>query len=251
MTTLQKDESGKCNEGKIAHFFYINLDHRTDRREHIEQQFKRMELHESSEEGGGGVGFERFPAIVPVYDEIQTQRAQSFVDQGLYDTIHITKGPIGCGRSHIATLQLAYERGYPYVCILEDDFELMVSPDVFREQLHKLFADPTFEFDVCMLSYSMTAECEDVQDKPFLKRVLDAHTASGYIVKHAYLPTLIACWTEAVHQLELTGYHWLYAIDMAWKPLQRRDQWYCFTDRIGKQMDGYSDNSYTFIHHVC
>jgi len=54
MTTLQKDESGKCNEGKIAHFFYINLDHRTDRREHIEQQFKRMELHESSEEGGGG-----------------------------------------------------------------------------------------------------------------------------------------------------------------------------------------------------
>ena len=65
MTTLQKDESGKCNEGKISHFFYINLDHRIDRREHIEQQFQRMELHESSEEGGGRSGSRDSPPLYP------------------------------------------------------------------------------------------------------------------------------------------------------------------------------------------
>lgn len=224
-----------------VHIFYINLDHRTDRREHMEKQFDAM--------GMDPTRVERIPGIVPVYDELQTQRAQSFVDQGLYDTIQITKGSIGCGRSHLAALQLAYEREYPYTLILEDDFELQVSPDGFREQMRRLFADPTFTFDVCLLSYNMV-ECEDVPEKPFLQQIRDANNASGYLVKHAYIPSLIKCWTEALYQLKLTGHHWLYAIDMAWKPLQRRDQWYSFTDRIGKQMDSYSDISHIFIQHA-
>ena len=220
-----------------VHIFYINLDHRTDRREHMEAQFQSMDIDANR--------IERIPGIVPVYDEIQTARVQSFVDQGLYDTIQIAKGPVGCGRSHLAALQLAYDRKYPYTLILEDDFELLVSPDVFRARIRQLFADPTFTFDVCMLSYNMD-KCEDMPDRPFLKRVLDAHTASGYLVAREYLPTLIACWTEAIEQLELTGRHWLYAIDMAWRPLQPRDRWYAFTDRIGKQMASYSDNSCQF-----
>jgi GR25 family glycosyltransferase involved in LPS biosynthesis len=222
--------------------FYINLDHRTDRRTHMETQFEAMGIDTSH--------VERIPGIIPVYDEIQTARAQSFVDQGLYDTVQISKGPVGCGRSHIAALKLAYEREYPYILMLEDDFELVVSPDVFRERIQQLFADPTFTFDVCMLSYNME-KCEEVSDKPFLLRVLDAHTASGYLVARDYLPTLIACWTDAVQQLELTGYHWLYAIDMAWRPLQFRDRWYAFADRIGKQMASYSDNSFQFTQYDC
>jgi GR25 family glycosyltransferase involved in LPS biosynthesis len=222
--------------------FYINLDHRTDRREHMEKQFEHMGIDPTQ--------IERFPGIIPVYDEIQTTRVQSFVDRGIYNTVDGSKGILGCTRSHLAVLKLAYAREHSYVLILEDDFELVVSPEVFREKIRQLFADPTFEFDVCMLSYNMP-QSESAPDHPFLTRVSDAQTASGYLVARAYLPTLIACLTNAVEQLELTGSHWLYANDMAWKPLQSRDRWYAFTDRIGKQMDGYSDNRCTFVHYDC
>jgi hypothetical protein len=43
--------------------------------------------------------------------------------------------------------------------------------------------------------------------------------------------------------LENTGMHWIYANDQIWKEYQKKDQWLYFIKRIGKQIDGYSDNS--------
>jgi hypothetical protein len=41
-------------------------------------------------------------------------------------------------------------------------------------------------------------------------------------------------------------HHWLYAIDVAWKKLQKRDLWYCFNPRLGKQGPSYSDYGNTY-----
>jgi len=73
----------------IDRIFYINLYHRTDRKQEIETEFENQ----------GITNYERFPAIH-----------------------HPTIGGVGCGRSHIEVLRIAKERGYKCVMILEDDF---------------------------------------------------------------------------------------------------------------------------------
>jgi hypothetical protein len=78
-----------------------------------------------------------------------------------------------------------------------------------------------------------------------------AQTASGYIVHSRYYDTLIQLYEWAIPLLEQTGQHWVYANDVVWKELQTRDKWYCFSQRIGRQLDGFSDNAGRFIQYDC
>jgi hypothetical protein len=70
---------------------YINLDHREDRKWQVVSQFTEL----------GWTNFERFPAV------------------------KTTNGAVGCGISHIKCLELALERGWDMVTIIEDDFKLV------------------------------------------------------------------------------------------------------------------------------
>ena len=224
----------------IDRVFYINLDQRQDRKTHIESQ-----LHTC----GFASLMERFPGIVHEYDQAGEQRAQRFVHQGWYNNVTHSKGIIGCTKSHLEIYRMAKQRSYQYVMILEDDFQLLVSKEEFHNAIEQLFLDPTFSFDVCMLSYKLI-QGTPVPGKPFLTRVREAQTASGYIVHASYLDTLIQLYETTLPLLEHTGEHWLYANDQAWKVLQSSDRWYCFTTRLGKQMDGYSDNAGTYMNYT-
>ena len=193
----------------IDKIFYINLDKRTDRREEIEQELNQMEL-----------SYERFPAI------------------------HNSNGIVGCGYSHLSVLKIARDRGYKNVLIFEDDFTFLVSKLELEIQLEKLF-NSFNEFDVCFLSYGCN-NFEDIPDNAFIKRVLDAQSASGYIVNEKCYSKLIDLYETCIPLLEETGQHWNYANDMCWRPLQKQDMWICFDKRMGKQRAGYSDNSNIF-----
>ncbi|MCJ7637958.1 MAG: glycosyltransferase family 25 protein, partial [Nitrososphaeraceae archaeon] len=138
----------------IDKIFYINLDKRTDRRDEIEQELNKMELP-----------YERFPAI------------------------YNSNGIVGCGYSHLSVLKIARDRGYKNVLIFEDDFTFLVSKLELEIQLEQLF-NSFNEFDVCFLSYGCN-NFEDIPDNAFIKRVLDAQTASGYIVNEKYYSKLI------------------------------------------------------------
>lgn len=193
----------------IDKIFYINLDKRTDRRDEIEQELNTMELP-----------YERFPAI------------------------HNSNGIVGCGYSHLSVLKIARDRGYKNVLIFEDDFTFLVSKLELEIQLEQLF-NSFNEFDVCFLSYGCN-NFEDIPDNAFIKRVLDAQSASGYIVNKKCYSKLIDLYETCIPLLEETGQHWNYANDMCWRPLQKQDMWICFDKRMGKQRAGYSDNSNTF-----
>lgn len=195
----------------IEKIVYINLDKRTDRREEIENELKKYELEA-----------ERYSAIYTPHS-----------------------GIVGCGYSHLNTLRLAKERGYKNVLILEDDFEFVVSKEEFEDSLNKLF-DSKIPFDVCMLSY-IVQRGEPIPEYPFVGKVLDGQTASGYIVNQHYYDTLIALYEWAIPLLDKTNEHWNYANDMVWKRLQPKDNWIYFLNRIGKQRDGYSDNKMCFV----
>jgi glycosyl transferase family 25 len=192
----------------VDKIFYINLDHRTDRCLTIENELNTM-----------GLAYERFPAIH-----------------------HKTIGGVGCGRSHVGVLKLAKQRGYKRIMILEDDFTFTVDKKYLETAIRKL---DDVGFDVCLLSYHMFY-ATDSKEYPFLQRVYEAQTTSGYIINDHYYDTLIATFEDAIPKFEETNHHWLYAIDVAWKVLQRRDTWYCFKTRLGKQAPSFSDcsNSY-------
>ena len=73
----------------LQNTFYINLEHRTYRLEHVKNELKKI-----------GVEGERFNAI------------------------KTKSGAIGCTLSHIKCLEIAKERKYEEVFICEDDIKL-------------------------------------------------------------------------------------------------------------------------------
>lgn len=190
----------------INKIMYINLNKRTDRKKIIENQLNNFDLD-----------YERFEAI----------ENSDF-------------GIVGCSLSHLKVLQIAKERRYKNILILEDDFHFLVSKEDFEKQL-SLFFNTKIEYNVCMLSYFLL-DSQKTQYE-FLLKVIEAQTASGYIVNENYYDKLIELYEFAIPKLIQTKEHWIYANDQIWKKYQSTDNWFCFTNRIGKQSDGFSDTS--------
>ena len=181
--------------------FYINLDHRKDRKEEIETELKE-----------NNIMFERFPAIKN------------------------ENGALGCSKSQLNVIKLEKERNYKKIIIFEDDFEFIVSKDEFEEEMKKL---DNVKFDVCLLAYNTDNLYDSQYD--FLYKIKDAQTTSGYIINYHYYDTLIKCWEESIKMFEITGNEKKYTCDQSWKILQEKDNWFCFKKRIGKQRESYSD----------
>ena len=183
---------------------YINLDHRLDRRNQIEYEFDKMDIN--------------------TYNRI--------------DAIKNIKGYIGCSQSHIACLTYAKKMGYPRMIIFEDDFQFLIDSQEFHRLLDHLLS---VNYDVMMLSYnSPSNDITDIGD-PLLRRIRDTQTSSGYIVSQHYYDTLLNNLKEGLEKLLETDNVSVYAIDIYWKQLQKKDKWLCYYKRMGKQRESYSD----------
>jgi glycosyl transferase family 25 len=200
----------------LERIFYINLDKRNDRKDEIENELINYNLFDKSE---------RFSAIYTP-------------DQGI----------LGCTMSHLAVIKLAKERKYKQILILEDDFYFVVSKEEFENQL-TIFFDSNISYNVCMISYNMI--CSAPTEDSFLLKVLNAQTASGYILHESFYDSLITLYEDAIPKLKETGQHWIYACDIIWKRLQPHSEWFAFNPRCGKQRDGFSDNENSFVSYDC
>ena len=181
--------------------FYINLEHRKDRLSEIQNELEKMDLKA-----------ERFNAFKAPY------------------------GGAGCMKSHLEVLKLARERGYKSVLIFEDDFMFIVDKQTFWKEL-KTFEAKDIEYDVIMLSYNMFfSKNYDEQ----LYKVLDAQTASGYIVHSRIYDKLIDLYSKNLPILETTRASAAFN-DQCWKVLQPTGNWFALKRRIGIQRQSYSD----------
>jgi hypothetical protein len=100
-----------------------------------------------------------------------------------------------------------------------------------------------------MISFNMKQS--QPTEYPFLQKVVEAQTASGYIVHESFYDRLIELYEWAIPLLEQTREHWNYANDQCWKKLQPASKWYAFSTRCGRQRAGYSDNSDQYEDHDC
>ncbi len=201
---------------KIDKIIYINLEKRKDRREEIEEEFRRMEIPEDK--------IIRFNAIE-----------------------HPVRG-FGCPQSHIKVIEMAKEMGVKNVLILEDDFQFVVSKEELEESVEYFFQKMENEtsWDVMMFSYNL-GNPENYSlpfgDDEKIGKIGYAQTASGYLVNGHYLETLLNHLKEGYKYLEPTRHFWLYTNDVYWKTLQAKDNWFYFKNRIGIQRKSFSDNS--------
>jgi hypothetical protein len=107
------------------------------------------------------------------------------------------------------------------------------------------FKQPKFfkigEFDILMLSSNTLSELDT--EFPFITKIIDAQTASGYIVHKNFVKKLLFNLKEALVLLEKSRSQEMYGNDIYWKKLQPTSNWYCLKPKVGKQMKSYSDNA--------
>ena len=187
----------------IKHAFFINLDSRPDRKQHVEGQLSAL-----------GIPAERFKAI------------------------KLKNGAIGCSMSHIKVLEMAKANNLPHVLIVEDDI-LFTKPDVFVEQLNRFLAGHK-DFDVLLFAGNNMPPYTVVDDS--CVRVSKCQTTTGYLVQRHYYDTLIANYKAGVELLmKEPQKHFLYAIDKYWFHLQALHKWYLITPLTVVQREDYSD----------
>lgn len=192
------------------HILYINLDHREDRNWHVVSQFNQL----------GWTEFERFPAV------------------------KTTNGAVGCGISHIKCLELALERGWDMVTIIEDDFECRDIP-TFRNSLSHFWENHVKDaiiWDVLLLGGNVCPPYVKPPKVDYCIQVSNCQTTIGYVVKKDFIPVLIRNMREAVANLmRHPEQKKNYAIDIYWKQLQSSGKWYLITPLTITQHTCFSD----------
>lgn len=192
------------NLSDIQHAFYINLEHRIDRREQIEQELLIM-----------GINSQRFNAI------------------------HTTNGSIGCTMSHLRLLEKAILENYSHILILEDDIQFL-EPETFKINFNKFLKLHENNWDVIIFSGNNVPPYIPIDET--CVRVTSCQTTTGYLVNGHYLQKLRNNIKEGLEKLiKNPQMHYYFAIDKYWFYLQQLDNWYLIIPLTVIQREGYSD----------
>ena len=188
----------------IQHAFYINLESRQDRKIHVENQLKNVNINCA----------QRFSAI------------------------KLPNGRIGCSMSHLKCLQIAKENNWPHLLICEDDI-LFLKPDLFKRNLTK-FLESNISWDVVLLAGNNIPPYQRICEE-YIK-VSRCQTTTAYLIKSHYYDTLMNNIKIGMQLLmrEPTN-HIMYAIDKYWFQLQLKDNWFLITPLTVIQREDYSD----------
>jgi glycosyl transferase family 25 len=188
----------------IKHAYYINLEHRTDRKEHVEKQLENV-----------GINATRFNAI-------KTQN-----------------GAIGCSMSHLKILQDAHSKQFNHVLIVEDDIKFL-DPELFKNQFEKFLQIHGNNWDVILLAGNNMPPYTPIDDTCI--KVSRCQTTTGYLVNGPYIRKLMDNIKMGLtHLISKPKEHRLYAIDKFWFVLQNVDRWYLIIPPTIVQRPDYSD----------
>ena len=111
----------------IKHAYYINLERRTDRKTHVENELNKI-----------GIKAERFNAI------------------------QLPNGALGCSMSHLKCIENAKQNNWDHVLIVEDDITFL-NPEVFINSLNNFLSSAT-EFDVLLLAGNNMSSYTKIND---------------------------------------------------------------------------------------
>jgi len=187
----------------LDHVYYINLDHRTDRKKETLEELKKFGIDN------------------PIR----------------YNAIKDKIGLIGCAKSHLNVLKEARKNNYPYVAIFEDDVKFL-DPIMTKNKIKKLI-DSDIEWNVILLGGNNYEPYHKINND-FMK-VENLQCCTSYIVKQSYYEKLINHWEEGLQKLIETKDEPKYALDQYWKILQKKDNFILLLPLKVVQRESYSD----------
>lgn len=192
--------------GFVDHVVYINLDKRRDRNADICEE------------------------LAPYFQYEKVTR---------FSAIENENGALGCTLSHIAVLEMAKEKGWNNVLVLEDD--AMWTPERFDDAYATLERLLAGTYDVIMLSWT----CARWYIGSL--KLISAQTTAAYIVNSAYYDTLLSNFRESRDLFEVSNDGPKHALDQHWKTLQRKDNWFVVIPSLMQQRPGYSDIEHAHV----
>ena len=200
--------------------YYINLDHRTDRKDLFLEEMQKMNI--------------------PSHKIIRIP--------GVYKP---GKGDWGCSLSHLHAIKSFHESNYQNCIIFEDDFVFTQDPSFVHNAIQSVF-DKNSNYDVCMLSCS-SGKTEPTTN-PLLLKLYEGQTTSGYMVSKPFSKTLLQNYQEGTQLIEQSYLRGKgdsiqrdFCIDQYWKRLQPVSNWFVFEPKLGKQRDSFSDIQGGFV----
>ncbi len=188
----------------VKNAFYINLEHRTDRKEHVEKELKKI-----------GVNATRFNAI------------------------KMMDGATGCSMSHLKILENAKKNKLDHVLILEDDI-MFLDCELFKTQINKFLKIHGNNWDVILFAGNNMPPYENIDDT--CVKVSRCQTTTGYLVNGHYINILATNVKMGLtHLLNKPDEKSKYAIDKFWFVLQESSKWYLIIPLKVVQKNDYSD----------
>jgi glycosyl transferase family 25 len=181
--------------------YYINLDHRVDRRENIQKEFSKLKIK-------------------------NTKRVSA---------IKNNNGALGCAMSHKSIYQKVSKDNNP-VLIFEDDASFLISRYDIDKLIFEFLNDPSL--DILCLAYN---ELYKIRYNKYFFITSDTQTMSCYLLKPHVINDFIEMSEISISALQENKAENNYAIDMVWKNLQRKYLFALPYTRAVIQTPSYSD----------
>jgi GR25 family glycosyltransferase involved in LPS biosynthesis len=193
------------NYDNIDAFIYINLEDREDRKKLLLDDFKKLNIPENKINKISGV---RIPK----------------------------NGHKGCIQSHILALQMAKMNKWNTVAIFEDDAELTVDADIFKNMIIKAMNQDKWDMIILHGSNqsSKDIKIDDTEDIHYLKH---STQSTGYIIKSTYYDKLLNLFIHCNDMMskdnwEVPGSWEGHALDQQWNKLVEKDNWIGFKNNL-------------------
>ena len=190
--------------GESIAIFYINLDHRRDRRLEIIDEFASLGIYELT----------RIPA-------------------------HRDKnGALGCARSHLWLADMLVAEAANPVLICEDDVEFLLNRVELDEIIDDFLTRPSLE----VLCLANRVRGPRLPVSKHLAVSNNVQMAACYLVKPSALTQLAESFRRSVEELEAGSSLALSSIDQTWKSLQSGAVWFAIPKRkAARQRMSFSD----------
>jgi len=174
--------------------YYINLDHRTDRREYFLKNFCKE------------IKAERISAVYGEELKIENLNENIITLEGKEDSINkekpiypfLTKGAIGCALSHKNIWEKILKEKYERTLILEDDINIVEN---FKQKLY-LILEKYNEFDIHYLGHHhVSGGAYKIDSQEILRRPKIIYGTFGYVVNNKAAEELLKIF-PITHQID-------------------------------------------------
>lgn len=207
----------------IDQVFYINLDHRIDRNNHMQFVLKNiLEIPDSL--------ISRFPAV-------DYSKHPSFITRC-----------IGCAKSHLQIWQKIKQNNFKHTIIFEDDIVPIRSNDDIFADISDLIREYQ-NFNICNMAYSTNQQLTRDPKLASFYHSFNIQTASAYIVNINFIDQLISATEKCIDNLMNNMDPNLNAVDQCWKSLQYNNPMWFVMQRSFKQIESYSDLEHRLVNY--